>query len=374
MTTSIYDYHIISVNPSGLGMIEIDEGIVTFFYFHNLGFYQVGTDYSEPIRIEHVLDSLIDWHDKMDSLAETSPYNKKNRKSVYLKAIDKNEETGDYLVTLWKSINTDDGSVFGLRADRAPSDNTIVNADEANEEKVIWGKPAYYWFIPSLNVFASIKFNNTLTDADVLNSYIKDYVQFRSNINAPIIERKTNIRGEEYETVHWKGPHGNLWLRIDSRRYTKITKNADLNLIAKNITHFVKKEEIITSAQQPDDWTRYFKGLPFISKRGGDGSRSVSVVVDARPTGKELKAMMETYHQNYGTNKNKKSNLGFRKEGTGSQTYWLDEFIVKSELNVPITGTSHYSHKTLFNSIKIDRNNLLAQFTVEDIAEKAVVE
>ncbi|GAA0824001.1 hypothetical protein GCM10009111_34430 [Colwellia asteriadis] len=355
-------------------MIETDEGIVTFFYFNNLGFYQVGTDYSEPIGIELILDSLTDWHDRMDSLAETSPYNKKNRKSVYLKAIDKNEETGDYLVTLWKSINTDDGSVFGLRADRAPSDNTIVNADEANEEKVIWGKPAYYWFIPTLNVFASIKFNNTLTDADVLNSYLKDYVQFRSNINGPIIEGKVNKAGEEYEAVHWKGPHGNLWLRIDSRRYTKITKNADLSLIAKDITHFVKKEEIITSAKQPDDWTRYFKGLPFISKRGGDGSRSVSVVVDARPTGKELKAMMETYHQNYGTSKNKKSNLGFRKEGTGSQTYWLDEFIVKSGLTVPITNTSHYSHKTLFSSIKVDRNNLLAQFTVEDVAEKAVVE
>jgi hypothetical protein len=357
----------------GLGMIEQDEGIVTFFKFDNLGFYQIGTKYYESLNIEDVLDPLIDWHNKMDSLAETSPYNKKNRKSVYLKAIDKNEETGDYLVTLWKSINSNDGSVFGLRADQAPSDNTIVNADEATKEKVIWGKPAYYWFIPSQNVFASIKFSNTLTDSDVLNTYIKDYVQFRSNINAPIVEKKVNKAGDEYETVHWKGPNGNLWLRVDSHRYTKVTENADLEIIARDITHFVKKEEIVTTAHDPEDWTRYFQDLPFISKPSGGGNRSVSVIVDAKPTGDELKAMMETYHQDYGTKNNKKSNLGFRKEGTGSQTYWLDEFIVKSVLTVPQNTSSHYSHITLFNSIKIKRNYLLAPFTVEEVAKAIVV-
>lgn len=350
-------------------MIAEDEGIVTFFKFKNLGFHQVGTDYFEPIQIETILDRLIEWHDKMDSLAETSPYNKKNRKSVYLKAINKNEETGDYLVTLWKSINSNDGTVYGLRADEAPSDEKIVNADEAADEKVIWGKPAYYWFVPSLDIFASIKFNNTLTDSDTLHSYIKDYVQFRSNINTPVIEKKINIAGEEYETVHWKGPHGNLWLRVDSRRYTKVTENADLEIIARDITHFVKKEEIVTTAHKPEDWTRYFNGLPFISKRGAGGSRSVTVIVDARPTGKELGEMMDTYHQHYGTAKNKKSNLGFRKEGTGSQTYWLDEFIVKSILTVPFSFSSHYSHETLFKGIKDSRNIILAPFKAEIIAK-----
>lgn len=362
------------MESAGINMNEENEGIVTFFRFENLGFYQVGTDYHEPIQIEDILDSLSIWHKKMESLAETSPYNKRNRKSVYLKAIDKNEETGDYLVTLWKSINTNDGSVFGLRADHAPSDETIINADEATKEKVIWGKPVYYWFIPKLRIFASIKFNNTLTDSDVLQTYIKDYVQFRSDLNTPVIEKRLNNKGVEYETVYWKGPHGNLWFRVDSRRYTKVTENADLNLIAKDITHFVKKEEIDTTEQENTDWTRYFKGLPYVSKRASGGSRSVTVIVDARPTGRELKAMMDTYHQKYGTSKNKKSNLGFRKEGTGSQTYWLDEFIVKASLNLPVNTVSHYTHDTLFQHIKHQRNGLLAPFSNAQLNTKAIAE
>ncbi|MGL1957686.1 MAG: hypothetical protein OCD00_10260 [Colwellia sp.] len=188
----------------------MSEGIVTFFRHTNLGFYQVGTDYHEPITIEEVLNSLTEWHSERDSLSETAPYKSKTRKTVYLKDISKNESTGDYLITLWKSINANDGSVYGLRANQSPSDNDLVNADEAAEEEIIWGKPAYYWFIPSAGVFASIKFHESITDSDVLNNYIKDYIQFRSDINSPTIETRTNKAGNEYETVYWDGPHGKL--------------------------------------------------------------------------------------------------------------------------------------------------------------------
>lgn len=350
----------------------MSEGIVTFFKHTNLGFYQIGADYHEALKIEDVLCSLTNWFKERDLLSETAPYKSKKIKTVYLKDISKNEKTGDYLVTLWKSINANDGSVYGLRANKSPSDSKFINADEAAEEEVIWGKPAYYWFIPSVGVFASIKFNESITDSDVLNKYLKDYVQFRSNINSPTIERKTSKEGIEYETVHWDGPHGNLWLRIDSRRYTKVTENADLNLIAQDITHFVKKEEIITSSGQDEDWTRYFRDLPYVSKAKSRKTRTVSIVVDAEPTGEQLKAMMEKYHQDYGTSKNKKSNLGFRKEGTGSQTYWLDEFVVKLILEVPGgVEESHFSHETILTHLNEQRGELLAPFITTTNQTKA---
>ncbi|NMP32607.1 hypothetical protein HII17_13655 [Thalassotalea sp. M1531] len=341
----------------------MSEGIVTFFKHTNLGFYQIGADYHEPLEIEEILNSLTDWFNERDLLSETAPYKSKRRKTVYLKDISKNDDTGDYLITLWKSLNANDGNVYGLRANESPNDNRLINADEQAEEEVIWGRPAYYWFIPSAGVFASIKFHESITDSDVLNKYIKDYIQFRSDINSPTIETRTNKAGEEYETVYWDGPYGKLWLRVDSRRYTKITENADLDLIARDITHFVKKEEIITHSEQDEDWTRYFKNLPYVSKAKSGSTRSINIVVDAKPTGKQLKAMMEKYHQDYGTNKNKKSNLGFRKEGTGSQTYWLDEFVVKSVIEIPgEEEQSHFNHSTIFTYLNEQRGRLLAPF------------
>ncbi len=349
------------------------EGIVTFFQFNELGFYQRNSDYREDISIDDILDRVVTWHKGRDRISETAPIKNGNRRTTYLKAIDKNEETGDYLITLWRSLIAHDGKVYGLRKGQAIDDDAIVNSDESGGDDVIWGLPAYYWFIPSLNIFASIKFPETVTDLDIMTHYIKDFVYYRSNINNPITETRTDQNGNEYEAVYWKGPHGNLSFRCDAKRFKKITHQADLELVASDITHFVKKETIQEEDEENKNWTRYFEGLPYVPKNQKKPDRTILVTVDARPTGKELKKMIEAYAIKYQSSDKdlKKSNLGFKTEGNNSQTIWLDEFIIKTTIDMPGDATSHYRHETFFKTIKSQREFLLAAFQSADVSKTA---
>lgn len=140
------------------------EGIVTFFKYEEFGFYKRSSasdlhsePYSEPIDLSALLTELETWHKTRVSLPDTLPWNDStpgymNRKKVYLKSIEKNPETGDYMLILWRAVGGGDG-VYGIPADASLDDNTLYDANDAAEGKeVIWGEAAYYWFIPRMGI------------------------------------------------------------------------------------------------------------------------------------------------------------------------------------------------------------------------------
>ncbi|HCP5956459.1 TPA: hypothetical protein POA47_004933, partial [Escherichia coli] len=141
---------------------QMSEGLVTFFKYKQLGFHKRGDSYYEPLMMADMLESLHTWFSSRTSLADTLLWDDNtpgysSRKKVYLKGIERNESTGDYVVILWRAIGNGNG-VYGIRSDSALSDDRLYSADEELDgENVIWGEPAYYWFVPSLNIFASIK-------------------------------------------------------------------------------------------------------------------------------------------------------------------------------------------------------------------------
>jgi len=352
-------------------------GLVTFFKYKALGFYQRGQNYSEPLAMADLLQSIERWHSRQDSLPDTLPWCNEHegyshRKKVYLKAIKKNEETGDYIIVLWRAVGDGEGSVYGIRADNDLSSEEVVDTDDyVDGESVIWGEPAYYWFIPDHDIFASIKFGKSISDTKLLNRYFRDFVELRSDFRDKEESIERGTRGA-YTKVTFNSEEGdNLWFRCYSERFTKITENADLETIAEEITHFVKREVISSSVPEDQSWARYFKALPFISKSETKDFRNIEVTVQAAPTARELAQVFNTYHEQYSNPADTWSNLGFQK-GKGS-TVWLDEFVVKTEFNVNDTGTNlnsgQYGPERLFNAMSFQRRTLLAPFASIEVDE-----
>ena len=356
------------------------EGLVTFFKYEKLGFYKRGVEDGEPLNMTKMLADLHDWHSTRTSLADTLPWDNEtpgyqNRKKVYLKAIQHNPETGDYVVILWRAVGNGNG-VYGIRSDADLNDNKLYNADDAVDDgaKVIWGEPAYYWFIPRLDIFASIRFKSSVTDTDLMNRYLKDYIWLHSDIRQKTCEVKESMKGGQYTTVFFKSESGgddHLWFRIESKQCTKLTAQADLDRIALEITHFVQRD-VISAEEQEDKlwWKRVCKNLPFISNEMTRDTRQVELVVDASPTAGELEQMLGVYHDQYGEGNHGWANIGFRKE-RGGRTFWLDEFVVKSVLSVSdlsrnVDDTGHYTTQRLFNALHLTRGSLLAPFSGGD--------
>ncbi|HFS2994478.1 TPA: hypothetical protein ACHYK1_004377, partial [Escherichia coli] len=112
----------------------MSEGLVTFFKYKQLGFHKRGDSYYEPLMMADMLESLHTWFSSRTSLADTLLWDDNtpgysSRKKVYLKGIERNESTGDYVVILWRAIGNGNG-VYGIRSDSALSDDRLYSADE----------------------------------------------------------------------------------------------------------------------------------------------------------------------------------------------------------------------------------------------------
>ena len=350
---------------------QMSEGLVTFFKYKQLGFHKRGDSYYEPLMMADMLESLHTWFSSRTSLADTLLWDDNtpgysSRKKVYLKGIERNESTGDYVVILWRAIGNGNG-VYGIRSDSALSDDRLYSADEELDgENVIWGEPAYYWFVPSLNIFASIKFHSSISDTELMNKYLRDFMTLHSNIRPKRREMKEGKNGNYLSISFISASGDNLWLRIYSEQYTKLTNEADLDRIANQITHFVKRD-VISALVQPDaGWTRYFRGLPFISSEVTRDTRKIELTIEASPTGEELRSIFETYNEEYNVSAGDWANLGFRKEGVGG-TCWLNEFVVRNTLLVSDVGqyddSGFYTTSRILNALHLTRDNLLAAFT-----------
>ncbi|EIA1494016.1 MULTISPECIES: hypothetical protein [Vibrio] len=360
----------------------MSEGLVTFFKYKSLGFARRGDSYFEPLSMEVMLDSLHTWFQEKISLEDTLPWDDQipgysNRKKVYLKAIERNETTGDYMLILWRSIGDGNG-VYGIKADAGLEDNNLYNADDnVGTDRVIWGEAAYYWFIPSLDIFASIRFPSSIADTDLMNRFMRDYVELHSDFRQRVVVEKERKGGKgKYLSISFQptkqGETGNLWFQAYSEQFKKPTTESDLEGVADEITHFVKRDVISAQVVQQSGWANLFRGLPFVSSQVTRGSRKVEVNIEAKPTVKELKELLDLYEREY-AGSDEWRNIGFRKENSG--VVWLDKFVVKSTLAVnDLTGggrddTGHYTTERLFKAMEFKRNKLLSAFVNEQQQE-----
>lgn len=365
-------------------------GIVTFFKYTHLGFYRYGDEsYCEPLAMGTLLESLHSWFQEKISLEDTLLWDDdtpgySHRKKVYLKAIDKDEQTGEYILVLWRAVGGGDG-VYGIKADARLDDNTLYDANNAAAgERVIWGEASYYWFVPTKNLFASIRFSNSIADTNLMNLFFKDFVLLHADIREKRREIKEGKHGA-YTTVSFPaqqaGETGNLWFRINSKQYTKLTTQADLGAIARDITHFVKREVIAAREVNQPDWTRLFGRLPFVSAEITKDTRKVEVNIEAKPTADELRRIFEQYAEDYAGGLDGWRNLGFKKEGVGG-TCWLNSFVVKNVLPIDDTtgggvdDTGHYTAQRLLIALEFKRDGLLAPFGAvpEEVAEPQAIQ
>ncbi len=358
------------------------EGLVTYFQFDKLGFFKRntdGSDYSENLTIEELLSNLKEWFDSRINIRDTLMWDDEtpgysNRKRVYIKSIKKNEETEDYMLVLWRAVGNGDG-VYGIPADTSLNDNSLYNANDATDNAdVIWGEPAYFWFIPSRNSFATIKFTKSVTDTQLLNTFISDFVKLQSTLRQKRVEEHERENGSIYLSVSFpsENENCNLWFRSSSRMFTKVTEGADLATMARDITHFVKRDVVAARGEPEQTWERLFNNLPFVSATTTKETRNVEVVIEARPTVPELQEVFQTYNDTYAGGIDKWVNVGFKKEGAG-RTVWLNEYVIKNFLPMPTGNDSgHYSPEHLFNALYLVRDRLIAPLGSESIVEDEV--
>ncbi|ELS3450675.1 hypothetical protein ACVV7M_002568 [Vibrio vulnificus] len=357
------------------------KATLTYFNFDLFGFYRIRQGKTGEFShgtIQEIFSDLQNWL-QGKSLKETLVYNvdEVSRKStVYCRSFEKNETTGDIVMTLWQAVGTKNSGVGGAFADESiasTSSETLISGSEIDGKEIIWGQPSYYWIIPELNKIASIKLPNSIIDTPVFCQYIKSYVDYRRPCETKKestrvfshskSHKEIKVKTITYEQQLDENKACALTFKAIARQFKKETAGTDLVALSENVTHIVYRQIIEKSVK--DDRASWVKVFDKISDFFGTDSEqpmtsdssNVELIVEAKPSPKAIQKMLEDYSQEYC--EGGWYNIGLKQDGRSGRTIWLNEFVIRDEIFLPSTKSEYYTAKEVLSAVNQHRARLV---------------
>lgn len=348
-------------------------GHMNFFAVEKCGLYKVNNDTPFGCEIEETFDLIMNWVGSR-SLAETTPWDPETRGSkskCYCRGIYKDNATGDFVVVLWKSDTDSNGTLMGAIEDSSLGDEKIVEyTNNYKGQKVIWGRPCYYWIIPSLQTVVSIKFEHSVCDTQLFQEWVIACINNR--VQHPNKSKETTERGFvrlSYIDGREDNPYRYAY-RFDLHLRSLNTSKAELSELSSKVTHIIRRETILVKANnEREDWVNKLNNLiPFVSAAPKSKKRQIEITAEARPTPLELKSIIET-HAKENRSDGAWDNVGFRK--SDGRVAWVDKYRLKETIYVSNYNSGIFSAESLFKHLSSNRDKYLSSIRMELNGDKA---
>jgi hypothetical protein len=337
----------------------IISGHMNFFTVTQCGLYRNDSMKEHGLDMPETFKLIADWV-AGKSLASTIPWNPEDRMigtNCYCHDIYKCESTGDYVFVLWKSDVDTKGSMWGAQEDQPTGEGKVVEYTNAYRgKKVIWGRPCYYWIIPSLNTVVSIKFDHSVCDSNLFQEWISASITNR--VTHPNKRKEQTEQG--YARLHFTDGTQNSSLRFrygfDMGLISMDSSDGRLKELASKITHVIKRETI---ALQPKDeragWVKMFDNVPYLATKNRSVKRQIEIKAEAQPTPKEVEEIIHKFARE-NRRPNEWDNIGFV---AGDQTLWVDRYRLRNTVEYNYTK-GVISAVELFERINLNRTNYLS--------------
>lgn len=310
----------------------IVTGHMNFFEVNECGLYKVGSNKAHGIEMAETFQLIANWvADK--PMAGTLPWEGTKRADgakCYCHDLYKSEETGDFLFVLWKSTSDSNGTVLGAREDMAAGAGKVIEYTNAYKGKpVIWGRPCYYWIIPSLNTVVSIKFEHSICDSNLFQDWISACIS--NHVKHP--NKLKTETGNGYARLQFTDGTlpGNFRYCFSMALRSLNTAHSKLTELAASVTHIVKRETIQLAVK--DDraaWVKFFSDVTWVKAKAKSQRRQIEIRAEARPTAAELKEIIVQFARE-DRQRNEWDNVGFETETNG--TVWVDRYRMKNSVN-----------------------------------------
>ncbi len=148
---------------------------VSFFKIASCGYYRHGKR-NEPVfgSVEQTLQQLTQWG-QSKRLGHTKTYDLRDGGSglqAYLVGVTRLDDA--WLLTLWNEAHNTDGTVTSIDG------NATVGAADVSESEVeeghIPGHATYFWFLPSVGLVASVRFQHRTAGTYEMNKYLTNFL------------------------------------------------------------------------------------------------------------------------------------------------------------------------------------------------------
>lgn len=359
-------------------------GRITFFEVERLGFYQYKDQedkdskskrtIKQSISEAEILDNLFNWVNG-NSFENTLPLidDERLKKKVFCRNAYKCNDSGDYFFVLWKSELDGNGNIQGVDASASVSssvsDIILLQSEQRGGKKYIWGKPCYYWYISSLNKFASIKFPHSDTDTYLFARYIRDYVNFRMEYSGRKVSdvKIDNASGRKikYQTVTFEADDnsGRVKFLFDYKMFMKKANQESLRSRRSHITHTVIRDTIGANVSDSRAWwSKMMDSIPGFKsdKPNLRKQKEIELVLEGAPSEEEMEELYEFYEDGF-TLGSSWNNIGFKEGGRSSQPKWLDQYVLRETVSAPYSAAAkqHISAEVLAQLINAKRELLV---------------
>lgn len=309
----------------------VEQAKITFYRISECGYYRRGNANPEFGSITEMLRELETWGSDRPLVATKvfEPADGQDLHPAYLLDI---RGSGDgWLVTTWNQTPANEAGVASVKGESSVgAAEVVMNNIEAGS---IPGFATYFWFIPSRQCFASIRFQHLWTGQKSLQCYMESYM---SHFASHVITNDDDNDGIEvlgYAMNPGEEPE-NLSPRF---RTSLVYKPGETDLIRQSVDSIRKvirkttltlaREEDLTKWQQLLMWTKLRQQPEALQKVRVQYELSTGVTLP------DLDAMIDDWNEQHDR---QWDDYGFCLRGESQKIRWLSHSLARAEVGLDV--------------------------------------
>ncbi|MGE8190682.1 hypothetical protein [Pseudomonas sp. NPDC086278] len=338
----------------------LQSGYINFFEVNKCGLYRLFNETPKALELEETIAKLKDWKEGRNFEA-TNPWDPKrnrNKTPCFCHEIHHNENTGDFLLVLWKGDSDRHGPLYGITINPDGSTEKAIKQTQTNSKKpMVWGRPSYYWVIPELNIIASIKFENSRCDS----AMFQDWVTGCINLRVDLPDHKKTLTEKGFTRIQMPDGDADQYrysFQFDLSMKSLSTSSAEMTELTKRVTHIIRRETVtIKNVDKRKGFAKFFQRfeVPYISAEN-QSTRRVELKIEAKPTVEEIKQIITQYASDHeaGT----WEDVGFSVDNT-TKTVWASKYRLTENISVEDHGEPILTAERLYATILGNRDKYL---------------
>ena len=320
----------------------MNTGYINCFEITHCGLYEFSLE-SDRIASNsvEVFDFIIEWLQNRN-FGDTIPWDPQKSGKLgkcYCKNFYKDPKTGDIFLTLWKQGDSSkNGKLYGV-TEISGEDQSINLKQRKGAEKIIWGRPCYYWISPRNEKIFSFKFDDSLCDKELFTHWISSVITNKVK-NFPY---KSVIKDEKSPPkIAFIKDSKRLFFRFSSRIFIGKTQLENIKERAAEVRQVVYRERISLS-EGKDDRAWYLKladkKLPYMNSHKESKKRTIEIYVDATPTLDQMENLVDGHLNDLSQlDDSEQTTIGLGVKMEGGAIIWADEFRITESVTTSKVG------------------------------------
>lgn len=341
----------------------LENATITFYKIQKAGYYTYGATTPSFGNCLSLLKDLSSWADGK-TLKQTKTY-EGNDEVLPAYLLDVKNDGDNFVLLLWNEVPTTDQSVPSVAENSQFGTDPAVILNDIKKGSIP-GFATYFWFIPSLDLVASIKLTHPLTGQKAMQCYLHSFLkQSSSHVMAESVEQPDGsydvvIKGYKVNPEDDVLPKKKHYPQFSVGLVKNPGKHDIIRQNANNVSKVEKVVELnIAKADDFSLWQKMLINMKISHPQNADVSTKVRYELSPNVSLNDIDGMIADWNANNDTSS---CDYGFSFKGD-SKMYWLSRSLARTKfpLNLERQDAEFVNSKSLLSELIGKRKLILTE-------------